>query len=99
MSDEKSKEAKRQAYLARLKGEPVPSLIPETEKASTSTLVETEGPIVEIDDFQKLASVSPGEKISGFSGRVGSDTVKRIGEVVDDHPDKALAIFRAWMNQ
>ena len=40
-----------------------------------------------------------GEKISGFSGRVGADTIKRIGEVVDEHPDKALAIFRAWMTQ
>jgi flagellar biosynthesis/type III secretory pathway M-ring protein FliF/YscJ len=96
MSDDKSRDDKRLAYLARLKGEPVPAAPAEP---GPDNLPAGKGPTIEIEDFHANTSLSAGKKINGFSARVGTDTVKRIGEVVDENPDKALAIFRAWMSQ
>ena len=97
MSESESKGAKRQAYLARLKGENAPSATPAPRPENTSPA--NKGPVVDKSDFENMTVQGSGDKIAGFSGRIGTDTVKRIGEVVDEHPDKALAIFRAWMNQ
>jgi len=91
LSDPVSKEDKRQAYLARLKGEAVPP------SSDTPTAIPDSS--AEKVDLQAISTGGAGGRISGFSGRIGTDTIKRIGEVVDEHPDKALAIFRAWMTQ
>ena len=96
MSDDKSKEDKRLAYLARLKGEPLPVAPVEDSRENKP---DSKGPKIMVKDFHTNISAGAGKKITGFSARVGTHTVKRIGEVVDENPDKALAIFRAWMSQ
>jgi flagellar M-ring protein FliF len=37
--------------------------------------------------------------ISKVEGRVKKSSVKKIGEIVDKHPDEAIAILRQWMYQ
>jgi len=101
MSDADSKEAKKLAYLARLKGEVAPEVTPAQEaKTSKPSVVMKEADIQAISSRpESKATSAAGDRIPGFSPRIGTNTVKRIGEVVDEHPDKALAIFRNWMNQ
>ena len=104
MSDADSKEAKKLAYLARLTGEVAPEATPESSEqeaaSSESPVVMQEADIQAISSRPKSQSTgAAGDRIPGFSPRIGTNTVKRIGEVVDEHPDKALAIFRSWMAQ
>jgi hypothetical protein len=101
MSDPTSKEDKRLAYLARLRGEPAPALpMHPTQDGPAPAKPDTSGSggTMKKSDIQGLTG-SSGDRIPGFSARIGTKTVKRIGEVVDEHPDKALAIFRNWMTQ
>jgi flagellar M-ring protein FliF len=37
--------------------------------------------------------------ISQVEGRVKASSVKKIGEIVDKHPEEALAIIRNWLYQ
>ena len=37
--------------------------------------------------------------ISGIEGKVRESSVKKIGEVVNAHPEEALAIIRTWLHQ
>ena len=37
--------------------------------------------------------------IDRVEGRVKASSVKKVGEIVDKHPDEALSIIRAWMYQ
>jgi flagellar M-ring protein FliF len=37
--------------------------------------------------------------IGQVEGRVAASSIKKIGEIVDKHPDEAVAIIRAWMYQ
>ena len=37
--------------------------------------------------------------ISGIAGKVRESSVKKIGEVVNAHPEEALAIIRTWLHQ
>ncbi len=37
--------------------------------------------------------------IDRVEGRVKASSVKKVGEIVDKHPDEALSILRAWMYQ
>jgi flagellar M-ring protein FliF len=37
--------------------------------------------------------------INQVEGRVRASSIKKIGEIVDKHPDEAIAIIRAWMYQ
>jgi hypothetical protein len=104
MSDPESKEAKKLAYLARLKGEIAPEAksVPSAQEATPSepSVVMQEADIQAITSRPESKTTSAaGDRIPGFSPRIGTNTVKRIGEVVDEHPDKALAIFRNWMAQ
>ena len=104
MSDADSKEAKKLAYLARLKGEVAPEAAQELSaqevKVAKPSVVMQEADIQAIASRPKSRSTgAAGDRIPGFSPRIGTNTVKRIGEVVDEHPDKALAIFRNWMAQ
>jgi flagellar M-ring protein FliF len=37
--------------------------------------------------------------IDRIEGRVKASSVKAVGEIVEKHPEKALAIVRSWMYQ
>jgi len=37
--------------------------------------------------------------ISQVEGRVRASSMKKIGEIVDKHPEEAVAIIRSWMYQ
>jgi len=37
--------------------------------------------------------------IGMVDGRVKASSMKKIGEIVDKHPDEAVAIIRSWMYQ
>ncbi len=37
--------------------------------------------------------------ISQVEGRVRASSIKKIGEIVDKHPEEAVAIVRSWMYQ
>lgn len=47
----------------------------------------------EDDSFEELIDIDRVE------GRVKASSVKKIGEIVDKHPEEALAIVRSWMYQ
>jgi flagellar M-ring protein FliF len=40
-----------------------------------------------------------GIDLSDIEGRVQSSSVKKMGEIIDKHPDEALSILRGWMAQ
>lgn len=48
---------------------------------------------VEEEQFEELIDIDRVE------GRVKASSVKKVGEIVDKHPDEALAIVRSWMYQ
>jgi flagellar M-ring protein FliF len=37
--------------------------------------------------------------IDKVEGRVKASSIRKIGEIVDKHPDEALSIIRNWMYQ
>jgi flagellar M-ring protein FliF len=37
--------------------------------------------------------------IGQVDGRVAASSIKKIGEIVEKHPDEAVAIVRSWMYQ
>jgi flagellar M-ring protein FliF len=37
--------------------------------------------------------------INQVEGRVRASSIKKIGEIVDKHPEEAVAIIRSWMYQ
>jgi flagellar M-ring protein FliF len=37
--------------------------------------------------------------IGSIEGRVKASSIKKVGEIVDKHPDEAVAIVRNWMYQ
>ncbi len=37
--------------------------------------------------------------LSKVEGRVRASSVRKIGEIVDKHPDEAVAIVRSWLYQ
>ena len=37
--------------------------------------------------------------ISQVEGRVRASSIKKIGEIVEKHPEEAVAIVRSWMYQ
>jgi flagellar M-ring protein FliF len=47
----------------------------------------------------QLPAPSPGIDISRIEGQVRESSIKKIGEVVDGHPEEALAIIRTWLHQ
>ena len=46
-----------------------------------------------------LPAPSPSLDISRIEGQVRESSVKKIGEVVNAHPEEALAIIRTWLHQ
>ncbi len=47
----------------------------------------------------KILPAQPGIDLSEIEGQVRESSVKKIGEVVNAHPDEALAIIRTWLHQ
>ena len=48
---------------------------------------------------QALDAVDQMIDISQVEGRVRASSIKKIGEIVDKHPEEAVAIVRSWMYQ
>jgi flagellar M-ring protein FliF len=51
------------------------------------------------DAAGQLPAPSPSIDISRIEGQVRESSIKKIGEVVDGHPEEALAIIRTWLHQ
>ncbi|MBT3661132.1 MAG: flagellar M-ring protein FliF [Rhodospirillaceae bacterium] len=51
------------------------------------------GAVPEEEEFEELIDIDRVE------GRVKASSVKKVGEIVDKHPDEALSILRDWMYQ
>ena len=51
------------------------------------------GAVPEEEEFEELIDIDHVE------GRVKASSVKKVGEIVDKHPDEALSIVRDWMYQ
>ena len=47
----------------------------------------------EEEDYEELIDIDRVE------GRVKSSSVKKVGEIVEKHPEEALSIIRGWMYQ
>ena len=47
----------------------------------------------------RILPAQPGLDLSQIEGQVHNSSVKKIGEVVNAHPDEALAIIRTWLHQ
>jgi flagellar M-ring protein FliF len=47
----------------------------------------------------KILPAQPGIDLSQIEGQVRDSSVKKIGEVVNSHPEEALAIIRTWLHQ
>lgn len=47
----------------------------------------------------RVLPAQPGLDLSQIEGQVHNSSVKKIGEVVNAHPDEALAIIRTWLHQ
>jgi flagellar M-ring protein FliF len=50
-------------------------------------------------DPAALPAPANGIDISRYEGQVRESSIKKIGEVVDAHPEEALAIIRTWLHQ
>ena len=75
----------------------------EAERAQQAALSAPKGP-----DGQPLAVTDGSEEgedvdsminMAQVEGRVRASSVKKIGDIVDKHPEEALAIMRTWMYQ
>ena len=62
------------------------------QPASASYGVEGLAPI-------KILPSQPGIDLSEIEGQVRDSSSKKIGEVVNAHPEEALAIIRTWLHQ
>ena len=47
----------------------------------------------------KILPAQPGIDLSEIEGQVRESSSKKIGEVVNAHPEEALAIIRTWLHQ
>jgi flagellar M-ring protein FliF len=45
------------------------------------------------EEFEELIDI---ERVEG---RVKASTVRKVGEIVENHPEEALSIIRSWMYQ
>ena len=44
-----------------------------------------------MDDFEQMVD------IANIEGRVKASSLKKVGEIVERHPEEAIAIMRNWM--
>ena len=49
--------------------------------------------------MQKDTKTSCLKRLNRIEGQVRESSVKKIGEVVNAHPEEALAIIRTWLHQ
>jgi len=77
--------------------EALPAAAAEAEQrllAEAAGVTAIEGPeTVEEEDYEELIDIDRVE------GRVKSSSVKKVGEIVEKHPEEALSIIRNWMYQ
>jgi flagellar M-ring protein FliF len=50
-------------------------------------------------DALALPAPNPSIDISRIDGQVRDSSIKKVGEVVNAHPEEALAIIRTWLHQ
>lgn len=66
----------------------------EQQAAATGALAPPEGAPAEAEDqFEELID------IDRIEGRVRASSVKKVGEIVEKHPEEALSIIRSWLYQ
>jgi flagellar M-ring protein FliF len=46
-----------------------------------------------------VAAPRPGIDLSQLDGQFGENSIKKVGEVVSQHPEEALSIIRTWLHQ
>jgi flagellar M-ring protein FliF len=63
------------------------------EQAAAPALTGPERPPGDEEGYEELIDIDRVE------GRVRASSVKKVGEIVDKHPEEALSIVRAWMYQ
>jgi len=54
---------------------------------------------VEAEMAQKESEIERMIDISRVEGRVKASSLRKVGEIVDKHPDEAISILRNWINQ
>jgi flagellar M-ring protein FliF len=54
---------------------------------------------IEAEVAQKESEIERMIDISRVEGRVKASSLRKVGEIVDKHPDEAVSILRNWINQ
>ena len=78
------------APLQRAGSAPIAGALPAPNAAGDATMA---------DGHTQLPAPSQSIDISRIEGQVRESSIKKIGEVVDGHPEEALAIIRTWLHQ
>ena len=79
--------------LAFLGASPVAGALPAPAAQAGAIAIDASGQQV------LLPAPQPGIDLSRIEGQVRESSVKKIGEVVNAHPEEALAIIRTWLHQ
>ena len=64
-----------------------------------AALPQPEGAAAQLAAAQAEEEDDGGLDISNIEGRVKDSSIRKIGEIVDTHPEEALAIIRNWLYQ
>jgi flagellar M-ring protein FliF len=67
--------------------------LPPGSQLAADTAAALEAPQQEEDQVEIMIDI---EKVEG---QVKASSIKKIGQIVDKHPEEALAIIRSWMYQ
>ena len=65
----------------------------EEQAAAAALAAPSEGPPAGEEQFEELIDIDRVE------GRVRASSVKKVGEIVEKHPEEALSIIRNWLYQ
>jgi flagellar M-ring protein FliF len=65
----------------------------EAQAAAAALAAPAEGPPAGDEQFEELIDIDRVE------GRVRASSVKKVGEIVEKHPEEALSIIRNWLYQ
>ena len=76
-------------------GSPVAGALPAPGHHGGAVAVGSDGMLAPI----KILPAQPGIDLSEIEGQVRESSSKKIGEVVNAHPEEALAIIRTWLHQ
>lgn len=76
--------------------EPAPALITDQSGALVPAAVGAGGALVPADGEDDAETMID---IAHIEGRVKASSMKKIGEIIDKHPEEAVAILRNWMYQ